>query len=102
MKAPYKEGVSHFYCFIGLNQKKKPNSKMMQLPTYNVWDHSNSKECDLVGDRNQFLEKMDFEKMLFFTAFSSAKMRDESEKQSCVMVAEAMSEWVEKYRVNEV
>jgi len=45
---------------------------------------------------------MNWDKMLIFTAFSSAKMKDESEKQSCVMVGEARSEWVEKYKVNEV
>ena len=62
-------------------------------------------EFDLTKERNQYLDKMDFNKMFTFTSFSTGKMQRDNEKfdkHSCVIIAEARPEFVDKYKINEV
>lgn len=92
----YKDSISHFYCFIGLKGQN------LKLPNYNLWDVCKDKEYNYIKERDEYLDTMNFDKMLTFTSFPQAKMQEITDKNSAIIIAEAKPEWVMQYRINEV
>lgn len=96
-----KPGVSHFVAFVGINDD-------IQAPANNLWYFPCSQDSVLEDEVNAYKKTLDLDKMYLFISFPTGKAGNSGEggaseeskikKTSCIMLAEATWEMVEKYK----
>ena len=97
-----KEGISHMYCFVGM----KGTTASLGLRQSNIWSlpaDSNTYDLDDMCSKyyNDPRNGLPNGQMLLFMGFPSAKDPDWSKKypnkQTCVIITEAKTEWFQKW-----
>jgi all-trans-retinol 13,14-reductase len=96
-----KEGVSHFYLFVGFN------STDLNLPKSNYWIHPTCETENLLKYReSKDCNSIEWEKCGFFISFPSSKdplyNSRYPNKSTCVVIAEANYDWVKEWSDSKV
>eukprot|EP01080_Neovahlkampfia_damariscottae_P006221 gene6221-10227_t len=95
-----KEGVSHFYLFVGL----KKSAKDLNLPKANYWIHPSHDIKNMIKFRES--NDIEWDKCGYFISFPSSKDPLHNErypnKSTCVVIAEANYDWVKEWNEEKV